>query len=170
MNGKRGKSENRVWLFQSLRKLEIFSCCVQWVFTFEIHGRVVSKLLNLTRITWAHVGLDLVRIATDIDRWTHIYTYTERERERERERAVDISGIRLVRHLERRQSITEADVNLAPIIRCRGVSRILTCRRLDSSHAFTDGFATSSPTRSPNRFSLVPSPSLSLSLSLWFSV
>lgn len=40
------------------------------------------------------------------------------------------------RHLERRQSITEADVNLGPIIRCRGVSRILTCRRLDSLHAF----------------------------------
>lgn len=58
------------------------------------------------------------------------------------------------RHLERRQSITEADVNLAPIIRCRGVSRILTCRRLDSLRAFTGGFATSSPTRSPNRFSL----------------
>lgn len=64
------------------------------------------------------------------------------------------------RQLERRQSITEADVNLGPIIRCRGVSRILTCRRLDSLHAFTDGFEMSSPTRS----SRIDSPLLSLSL------
>lgn len=71
----------------------------------------------------------------DIDPWT------------EKGRIRDISNPS-GRQLERRQSITEADVNLGPIIRCRGVSRILTCRRLDSLHAFTDGFEMSSPTRS----------------------
>lgn len=67
------------------------------------------------------------------------------------------------RQLERRQSITEADVNLGPIIRCRGVSRILTCRRLDSLHAFTDGFEMSSPTRS-SRIDSPPSLSVALSI------